>query len=195
MATMRIERTRAEWGFWLQWVLASILGFAMGAAIGNAITDLISMALFGAVGGFMQWLVLRRQITGAGWWVLASTLGFAIAPLAAIAGVMVMSQVMSLDGNPLTAPILLGVIFGVLSAIMPWLVLRRQLARAAWWVPAHLLGSLVGGALGIVTFHAVSAIRYYDFSWAMSGAMFGAGLGAVTGITLLWLLRQPVPGK
>ena len=195
MATMRIERTRAEWGFWLQWVLTSILGFAMGAAIGNAVTDLIFMALFGAVGGFMQWLVLRRQITGAGWWVLASTLSFAIAPLAAIAGVMVMSQVMSLDGNPLTAPILLGVIFGVLSAIMPWLVLRRQLARAGWWVPAHLLGSLLGGVLGIVTFHAVSAIGFYQFAWAAAGAMFGAGLGAITGITLVWLLRQPVPEK
>ncbi len=192
MATMRIERTRAEWGFWLQWVLASILGFAMGAAIGNAVTDLIFTALFGAVGGFMQWLVLRRQITGAGWWVLASTLGFAIAPLAAIAGVMVMSQVMSLDGNPLTAPILLGVIFGVLSAIMPWLVLRRQLARAGWWVPAHLLGSLVGGGLGIVAFHAMSLIGFYQFAWAAAGAMFGAGLGAVTGITLVWLLRHTI---
>lgn len=192
MATMRIERTRVEWGFWLQWVLASILGFAMGAAIGNAVTDLIFTALFGAVGGFMQWLVLRRQIDAVGWWVLANTLGFAIAPLAAIAGVMVMSQVMSLDGNPLTATILLGVIFGVLSAIMPWLVLRRQLARAGWWVPAHLLGSLVGGGLGIVAFHTMSLIRFYQFAWAAAGAMFGAGLGAVTGITLVWLRRHTI---
>jgi hypothetical protein len=189
---MRIERTRAEWGFWLQWVLASILGFAMGAAIGNVVTDLIFTALFGAVGGFMQWLVLRHQIAGAGWWVLASTLGFAIAPIAAIAGVIVMSQVMSLDGNPLAAPILLGVIFGVLSAIMPSLVLRRQLARAGWWVPAHLLGSLVGGGLGIVAFHIMSLIRFYQFAWAAAGAMFGAGLGAVTGITLVWLLRHTI---
>ena len=181
--------------FLLQWMLASILGFAVGAALGNAVTDLIFTALFGAVGGFMQWLVLRRQIAGAGWWVLASTLGFAVAPMAAIAGVMALSQVMRLDGNPLAAPILLGVLFGLLSAIMPWLVLRRQLARAGWWVPAHLLGSLVGGALGIVTFHAVSAIGYYQLCWAGAGAMFGAGLGAVTGITLVWLLRQPVPGK
>ncbi len=127
MATMRIERTRAEWGFWLQWVLASILGFAMGAAIGNAVTDLIFTALFGAVGGFMQWLVLRRQITGAG-----------------------------------------------------------------WWVPAHLLGSLVGGGLGIVAFHAMSLIGFYQFAWAAAGAMFGAGLGAVTGITLVWLLRHTI---
>ena len=189
-----IQARNAEigWGFWLQWVLASILGFAVGAAIGNAVTDLIFMALFGVVGGFMQWLVLRRQIAGAGWWVLASTLGFAIAPIAAIAGGMAMSQVMSLDGNPLAAPILLGVLFGVLSAIMPWLILRRQFAQAGWWIPAHLLGSLLGGALGIVTFHGVNLIGFYQFDWAAAGAMFGAGLGAVTGITLVWLLRQRV---
>jgi hypothetical protein len=192
MATARIERTNIGTGIWLQWVLASILGFAVGAAMGNVVTDLIFTALFGAVGGLMQWLVLRRQIARAGWWVLASTLGFAIAPVAGIAGVMAMSQVMSLDGNPMAAPMLLGVVFGVVGGILPWLVLRRQFARAGWWVPAHLLGSLVGGALGIIAFHAMGLIGFYQFSWAAAGAMFGAGFGAVTGLTLVWLLRQPI---
>ncbi len=192
MATVRIERTNIRTGIWLQWVLASILGFGVGAAMGNAVTDLIFTALFGAVGGFTQWLVLRHQILGAGWWVLASTLGFAIAPIVAITGLMAVSQIMSLDGNPLVAPILLGVLSGVLSAIFPWLILRRQFAQAGWWIPAHLLGSLLGGALGIVTFHGVNLIGFYQFDWAAAGAMFGAGLGAVTGITLVWFLRQPV---
>jgi hypothetical protein len=172
-----------------------MLGFAAGAAMGNAVTDWAFTALFGAVGGFMQWLVLRRQIAAAGWWVLASALGFAIAPIVAITGLMAVSQIMSLDGNPLVAPILLGVLFGVVSGILPWFVLRRQLARAGWWVPAHLLGSLLGGAMGIVAFHAVILIGFYQFDWAAAGAIFGAGLGAVTGITLVWLLRQPIPGK
>jgi len=152
----------------------------------------ILVVIFGLGGGFMQWLVLRRRIAGAGWWILASTLGFAVAPIAAIAGVMAISQIMSLDGNPLAAPILLGVLFGVLSAIMPWLALRRQLAQAGWWIPAHLLGSLAGGGLGIVAFHAMSLIGFYQFAWAAAGAMFGGGLGTITGITLVWLLRHPV---
>ena len=192
MKNMKLHYPSVGWRFWLQWMLASILGFAVGAAMANAVSDLIFTTLFGAVGGFMQWLVLRRQIAGAGWWVLGSTLGFAIAPIAALAGVMAVSQVMSLDGNPLTAPILLGVLSGVLSAICPWLILRRQFAQAGWWIPAHLLGSLLGGAMGIVTFHGVNLIGYYDFGWAAAGALFGAGLGAVTGITLVWFLRQPV---
>ena len=189
---MQPSDAKIGWGLWLQWMLASILGFAMGAAMGNAVTDWIFTAVFGAGGGSMQWLVLRRQIAAAGWWVLASTLGFAIAPIVAITGLMAVSQIMSLDGNPLVAPILLGVLSGVLSAIFPWLILRRQFAQAGWWIPAHLLGSLLGGAMGIVTFHGVNLIGFYQFDWAAAGAMFGAGLGAVTGITLVWFLRQPV---
>ena len=116
----------------------------------------------------------------------ASTLGFPVA-------LVIADGAMRLVGIP--SPILLGVLFGILSGILPWLVLRRQVARAGWWVPAHLLGSLVGGAMGIVAFHAMALIGFYQFPWAAAGAMFGAGLGAVTGITLVWLLRQHVPGK
>ena len=144
------------------------------------------MVILGLAGGFMQWLVLRRRIAGTGWWVPASTLGLPIALVIAVGA-------MRLGGIP--SPILLGVLFGVVSGIMPWLVLRRQLARAGWWIPAHLLGSLLGGAMGIVAFHAVILIGFYQFDWAAAGAMFGAGLGAVTGIPLVWLLRQPIPGK
>ena len=214
---MQSSNAKIRWGFWLQWVLASTLGYGLGTALGNAVLNSIPpiactqsfsdslidrltnlpcilpaldlallVVILGLVGGFIQWLVLRRRIAGAGPWIPASALGFPIALVIAV------SAGMSLSGDSIAAPILLGVLFGILSGIMPWLVLRRQLARAGWWVPAHLLGSLVGGVLGIVTFHAVSAIGYYDFSWAGAGAMFGAGLGAITGITLVWLLRQPV---
>jgi hypothetical protein len=198
-------------------VLASMLGFAVGAAMGNAVLNSIPpmtysqsssdslidrltnfpcilpaldlallVVILGLVGGFMQWLVLRRRIARASWWVPASGLGFPIALVIAVdAG-------MSLGGDSIAAPALMGVVFGILSGVMPWLVLRRLVAHAGWWVPAHLLGSLVGGAIGIVAFHAVSLIGLYQFDWAAAGAMFGAGLGAITGITLNWLLRQPV---
>jgi hypothetical protein len=34
--------------------------------------------LAGAVGGTLQWLHLRHQVPRSGWWVLASTLGWAV---------------------------------------------------------------------------------------------------------------------
>jgi hypothetical protein len=144
------------------------------------------VVILGLAGGFMQWLVLRRRIAGTGWWAPASVLGFPVALIIAVGA-------MRLGGIP--SPILLGVLFGILSGIMPLLILRRQVTRVDWWMPAHLLGSLVGGALGIVTFHAVGLIGFYQFDWAAAGAMFGAGIESITGITLDWLLRQPVPRK
>ena len=62
MTTMKPQYALVGSRFWLQWVLASILGFAVGAVMGNAVTDLIFTALFGVAGGFTQWLVLRHRI-------------------------------------------------------------------------------------------------------------------------------------
>ncbi len=180
---MQSSNAKIGWSLWLQWVLASMLGFAIGAAMGNAVANsippmtctqsfsdsfidrltnfpciqpslglILLVVILGLAGGFMQWLVLRRRIAGTGWWVPASTLGFPVALVIAVGA-------MRLGGDSTATPILLGVLFGILSGVMPWLVLRRQLARAGWWVPAHLLGSLVGGALGIVAFYAMA---YFD---------------------------------
>ena len=61
--TDNTERTQVGWGFWLWWVLASAVGFAVvRAGVGIA-----------------QWFVLRRHVSRAGWWVLASTVGYAVA--------------------------------------------------------------------------------------------------------------------
>jgi hypothetical protein len=213
--TVQTGNPKNRWSLWLQWVLASVLGYGGGATVGNALANLIPamtctqsfsdsfidrltnfaciqpsltliliVVLLGLGGGFMQWLVLRRRIAGAGWWIPASALGF---PLALV----IADKAMRVVGDFAAAPILLGVLFGVLSGSMPWLVLRRQNARAGWWLPAHLLGAVFGGALGIVGFHAAALMGLYQFTWAAAGAMFGAGLGAITGIALVWLLRQP----
>jgi len=214
---VQTRNTKAEWSIWLQWVLASILGYGVGTTIGNVLANLIpamtctqgfsdtlidrltnfaciqpSLSLIlivfilGLAGGFMQWLVLRRRIAGAGCWIPASALGFPIA-------LVVADQAMRLVGDFAAAPILLGVLFGVLSGSMPCVVLHGQIAQAGWWLPAHLLGALVGGAFGIVAFHAAALMGLYQFTWAAAGAMFGAGLGAITGIALVWLLRRSVP--
>jgi hypothetical protein len=35
---MNTERTNVGWGFWLAWVLASIMGFGMGSLIGMSVS-------------------------------------------------------------------------------------------------------------------------------------------------------------
>ncbi len=74
-----------------RWVLASTAGFALAYGVGGYFEELGSMgsiapvlgwivvvALGGAVTGIWQWLVLRGQVSRAGWWVLASTVGWGL---------------------------------------------------------------------------------------------------------------------
>ena len=52
----------------------------LGAGLFEPDVGLIAgVALYGTVAGLMQWLVLRRQVARAGWWVLACTLGWVVA--------------------------------------------------------------------------------------------------------------------
>lgn len=72
------------------WVLAHMAGWAAGWGAGWGLGwELLGAqgfkgafgtvgAVGGAVAGAIQWLILRQQVYQAGWWVLASPLGWAI---------------------------------------------------------------------------------------------------------------------
>lgn len=55
-------------------IVVGVLGFAMGEAVGGPFGG----AVIGAALGIMQWLVLRRLVSRAYVWVLASIVGFAL---------------------------------------------------------------------------------------------------------------------
>ncbi len=66
--------SRAGW-----WVLASSAGLAVGYGVAvvalGSFAETVVVALGGTVTGILQWLILRRHFSRAGWWVLASTVG------------------------------------------------------------------------------------------------------------------------
>lgn len=175
-------------GYWLAWFLASIVGFGFGAILATGVSEAITFGIvLGATGGFMQWLVLRERVARSGWWVLASTLGFA-------AGTGAIGTA-GLSENYAMAGILMVAVFGVVGGILQWLTLRRQVARAGWWVLANILGSLVG-LIGVPAAVAIiSANGNFDQSALVFGLLFGAGYGAITGAALVWLLRQSHPSN
>ena len=169
---MNIERAQVGWGFWLWWVLASTVGFAVGGVVGGVVGGKVGQpvggAVFGASVGIAQWLVLRRQVSRPSWWVLASTVGFAV-------GFAMGGEVGRAVGFAVS---------GASVGIAQWLVLRRwQVSQASWWV---LASTVVFAVFGAVAF-------------AVSDEVVGAGAllvampvyGAITGGVLVWLLRQP----
>lgn len=206
----------------LGWALGGTVGNALGGALP---TDMswagYGTVVLGATGaGVLQWLVLRyswpatsadrgsateegsngalglrRQVARAGWWAVASTAAWPVDMiLVAFVGTAValgarllggadgpLAGIDSADVGSVTGTILYGAVLGVLQ----WLVLRRWVARAGWWVLASGVGWVAAGLLSGI-----------DAEGGIVGrTLIGVVYGAITGVVLLWLLRQPPPSR
>lgn len=153
---------------------------------GWAIVAVISIALSlpGSIAGVLQWTFLRQYISQSPWWILVSSVGACIA--LATSGVVVSGNVYLYFG-----------LEGAVLGLMQWLVLRRQLTSASWWIIASTIGWLVGG-LGTVAAGAVYNLLSDDLSEEAAlvvahtapNMIGGALCGVVTGVSLAVLLRK-----
>ena len=190
------------------------VGKAAFGAVGETLglDEAVGLAVAGASLGVAQWLVLRRQLSRAAWWVLASIVGGALyggagrAVYGAVFGVVGVALGTAV-GKPIGL-IVFAAVFGASVGVAQWLYLRRKVSRAGWWVLATVVGSIaalaVGVSVGVVegiggpVFRAVfRAVRggpvFGTVYGAMGGAVFGVVFGAITGIALVWLSRGPAP--
>ena len=99
---------------WLLGIAVVYLGYAIWPVALNA-NSVWSAMRIGAVTGLAQWLVLRRWVPRAGWWVLASVLGWGLVRLIA--------------GEVFTSLLELLIIGAVPAAVT---------GLALWWLLTHL---------------------------------------------------------
>ena len=193
------------WGFWLRWLIASIVGSGIGvllwlgigagmeaAGIGSqsmaswVLFPVVIGAAFGTPFGIAQWIILRRYIRRAGWWVLATALGYVIVFLL---GASFFPQGDTIELEP-TQQVLLGTVLGaaisVPGALLQWLlVLWRQFPKAGWWI----LISVASWTLGFAISFALRLI--------LGGLTFIAGpvvALVLSGLGMVWLLRHRPSG-
>jgi hypothetical protein len=188
------RRLRLIWGLWLWWVLASGVGSWTGFVAADAILDLLGdyaygalteVVIFGFIGvglGTMQWLVLRRHVARAGWWIGATALGGTA--VGVVAGTL--GDVVAVVGLVIGYGVM-GAILGVLQ----WLVLRRQIDRAWWWLAVSPAGWALGtGVAGLMV--RLGMDERMPVSEAMGlGILFGVMTGVagvLTGGVLVSLL-------
>jgi hypothetical protein len=204
------QRPRVGWDFCLPWALI-MAAFTLLATLGTdgverpivkqAVNDplageglmVLGLALCVAALGIAQGLILRPYLDGAGWWGLAIGvtlwLGSSLTELVAFINIDLLTA-------GFVADFLLG---GLVCSVLQWLILRRQVARAGWWVLAWTLGWVVLFAVAVPIAFAASALVGGAFdstaNLAIGYAVGGAAMGAATGAVLVWLLRHPAPAS
>jgi hypothetical protein len=168
--------------------LGFFIGFFLGALIidiaGIWLTFTVIAILLGLGVGVLQWLVLRKRVSRAGWWVLASAAGGTLLFQNVFEGIY-----WSLEGfGALLSWIGVVALGGAVTGTLQWLVLRGQVSRAGWWI----LASTVGWVLSAIVTGSIPW-GVDDGSGFAALVVIGAVMGALTGAALVWLLRQPVP--
>jgi len=128
-------------------------------------------------------------------WLLATTLGFAISCIVALAGAALTGFALALGGfagvsGGFTLALALGgIAIGAMIGILQWLVIRRYLGSSGWWILASAAGSSAAFALGLAIVGASNG------AWVLGGIVGGALGGAAVGALQWLLLRKQVDGS
>lgn len=210
----RDDMFKFERGFLLQWVSASGLGLALGFAIYFALVvsfaedlDLAVQGLIaagsglflGASVGIAQWIVLRRRIPHPNRWVISSISGGLIGGTVAL-----YAGTTAGDSTNFFVALAVGsIVIGAALGIAGWLILRRYVLRAGWWILASAAGVLaaisLSNLLGNLLYDLLSGILGDGASRTLAMVIFGGLLltayGGITGAALIWLFKQPRDGQ
>jgi hypothetical protein len=185
---------------WLPWVAASFGGGTTAAALllpaWWLLLPELRVILAGAAIGLAQWLVLRRRIPSAWWWIIASVLGLFL-------GLWMRASVyvyfwFSPHEEAVWVKALADSALGATLGTMQWFVVRR-IDRNYLWILASALGLGLAGLAGPFADLAAAGLvrpasdmamyRHGDFvSVLVEACTYGAVSGIVTGSVLAWLM-------
>jgi hypothetical protein len=152
------KRDPFDWALWFFWIMATTWGWIFGGFLFGGILLLAS----GVAIGILQWLVLKQRIRRDWQWIVATAIGWT-------AGVLIDFVL------PPELDFFSGFLLGATTGMAQWLVLRREVHWAGWWIPISALGWSTGLDL------------------LAPGLLAGVMPGALTGIALALLSRYPKP--
>ncbi len=199
---------------WSWWVLANVVGGTLSLLLWRVPTQFLGGDI-GLLSGFLplsigQWLVLKRYLAPTGWstlatleykagWVLASAMGVvggsylqSIAAVGLLTAAVVPRQDLTVLGVAVDAEVFwartvgLFALWGVVGAAQ-WLVLRRHIDYASFWIPTSALAGAASGTVALAIDTAMplgGLLLAYIARWSV--------FGALTGIALVLLLQDRV---
>lgn len=170
----------------IAWLLAAPLGVLLiflfsipvpGQAAGlssNVFMMLGFVTGLGLTSATMQWLLLRRHLPHAGWWIPVSFAGWAVSGL-------LLFTLDRLFHAWLQEPLPMLALLGATVGFAQWLLLRRLLPNAFWWPLLNMLA------------FSTILLAGESFSSLAEMLLFLTLPHLVTGIALWALLQQELP--
>jgi hypothetical protein len=159
------ESESFDWVFWFLWIMATAWGWLLGRILSGYLLAGIALLAAGIGIGVLQWLVLKQRVNWARRWILATAAGWAVGWAIAFAFI------------PAELGFVNGFVLGAATGTAQWLVLRREVHWAGWWIVVSTLAWTI--ALGPLSREPV----------------VGVTPGAMTGIALELLMRYPASGE
>ena len=160
---MITDNRKPEWFFYPGWVVLSAISIPIAWVIYWVLISLIKKVVgdtiqvggqphitedflllyilcpaLGLVTGLLQYLLLRRHLPRMGWWIATTTLGWSLAFIGG--SLLYRASYTTLDVNSMGFVALRIVLVGGAIGLAQWLVLRRRVRYAAWWILANVLG-------------------------------------------------------
>jgi hypothetical protein len=147
---------------------------------------------------------MRQAMSGMLWleWTLATLIGYAVGTLA----VLPLAVQLAYTAQPAWLPSAAGgVVLGATISGAQWLVLRHnRQGTGAWWVPASMVGGLLGLALGATLSDALVMAAFRPTDRETAALMLPLRAALTTGVTGLvfglclgvfqWLALRRPPG-
>ncbi len=188
----KVERN--EFGLWLGWTLATaggmLVGFLLTIPLVNVLdlgfARLIVPILAGILIGYSQWIVLRQYLTRSSDWFLAGGTAWAVGYAL---GLLLIQNLSSTFLGGIVAYLL----FGIIVALVQWPVLRREIPSTFTWIVV----SALGWAAGLWASQLALNLFFHDpviepaVSTIVIAVTSGLVAGAITGVALVWIVRQP----
>lgn len=190
---------------WLKWMLASIVTGAV-SGLGLIAKMELGVLYLGLLFAVPQWLVLRKPLGGALWWITGSLAGamlaFGIGVVIFLAVGPVGSGVGGLSLGTLVAMFPVGAILGAAQMFVLTVFYHVDGARARWWIPASAAGVWLWGICFALPVPPTLPGLPSGVPWRgiVVLTVATAAYGAVTGAALVWILRgrtapDPAPGE
>ena len=204
-----IELRKPGWSFYPAWIflsalsvpIAFVLYFLLSRVLVTLLGDYVVVngeqhitedyymsyffvPLIGLVMGALQNTLLRRIFPHTKWWLPATFLGWSMGLLLVFGVRNVIVYFWSAEVYFASSTLDLNlVLLGLMVGVGQWLVLRRFLPKAGWWIVANLVG------WGLVTLFTGRSLGQFG--------LIGLYIlpAAATAVTLAWLLNQAAPGE